>query len=378
MSAPESLTADQALVRLGQYRERASAWSTATYNDGTERALAEIAGALAAEVERLRAITDGPVCSEDAARAVGLDVPPGVAELEAMAEAMLRAYGDEPSAMADLSRGLLLAMTEIRRLRHERSELVEELGGRDEEARERWVERELERTGLRAMDFRNGMSMEIEPAREMVAHWVGAARAMLGDAENYSETPIEMEVGVAEDPQRYAFVLQRVGRVTPHQARQRAEAEAEQLRGRVAELEVELAARPLRAEVLREAQDATVAWLESRAAEERSVAWQEEKRRATARARRHRERADLISTLASKVFRNAVRVFLAAVPSQPSRAETLRQVADDFERRCPDEGAADALELCYCHVAPVLRTLADEAEPAPTPDAEAAERGEDL
>ncbi|WP_062214730.1 hypothetical protein [Streptomyces sp. NBRC 109706] len=119
MIAPEPLTAGQALVRLSQYRERTSTWSTATYNDGTERALADIAGALATEVERLRAITDGPVCSEEAARAVGLDVPPGVVALEAMAETMLRAYGDEPSALADLGRAVLLSTTEIRRLRTE-------------------------------------------------------------------------------------------------------------------------------------------------------------------------------------------------------------------------------------------------------------------
>jgi len=112
----------------------------------------------------------------------------------------------------------------------ERDALLAELGGRDEEARERWIEKQLAETGLKAMDFRNGMAMEIEPAREMVAHWVGAARAMLGDAPNYTETPIEMEVNVAESPERFAFVLQRVapGALTPHQARQRAEERAEQ------------------------------------------------------------------------------------------------------------------------------------------------------
>jgi hypothetical protein len=92
-----------------------------------------------------------------------------------------------------------------------------------EAAAGRWIEHQLEETGLKSMAFRNGMSMEIEPARELVAHWVGAARAMLGDAPNYSETPIEMEVKVAEDPERFAFTLQRVGKLTPHQARQRAE-----------------------------------------------------------------------------------------------------------------------------------------------------------
>lgn len=86
-----------------------------------------------------------------------------------------------------------------------------------------WVEKQLAETGLKSMDFRNGMTMEIEPARDMVAQWVGAARAMLGDAPNYSETPIEMVVKVGESPETFAFTLQRVGKVTPHQARQKAE-----------------------------------------------------------------------------------------------------------------------------------------------------------
>ncbi|WP_399559197.1 hypothetical protein OH809_45325 (plasmid) [Streptomyces sp. NBC_00873] len=52
MSAP--LTPDAALARLRQYGERTSAWSTATYNDGTEKALHEIALTLAAEMQQLR------------------------------------------------------------------------------------------------------------------------------------------------------------------------------------------------------------------------------------------------------------------------------------------------------------------------------------
>lgn len=114
---------------------------------------------------------------------------------------------------------------EVDRLSAERDELLTELDGRDEEARERWIERALAQTRIRAMAFRSGMSMELDPASEMVAHWVGAARGMLGSAENYSETPVEMTVGVAESPERFAFTLQRVGKLTPHQARLRAERE---------------------------------------------------------------------------------------------------------------------------------------------------------
>ncbi|WP_148838413.1 hypothetical protein [Streptomyces sp. sk2.1] len=52
MNAP--MTPDAALTRLRQYGERTSTWSTATYNDGVEKALHEIALALAAEVDRLK------------------------------------------------------------------------------------------------------------------------------------------------------------------------------------------------------------------------------------------------------------------------------------------------------------------------------------
>ncbi|GAP46918.1 hypothetical protein [Streptomyces azureus] len=42
-------------VRLAQYGERTSTWSTATYNDGAEKALHEIALGLKVEIDRLRA-----------------------------------------------------------------------------------------------------------------------------------------------------------------------------------------------------------------------------------------------------------------------------------------------------------------------------------
>ncbi|RSS37457.1 hypothetical protein [Streptomyces sp. WAC08241] len=131
-------------------------------------------------------------------------------------------YGDHADAV------LRVRDTELQKLHAERDELLAELAGRDEEARERWIQNQLDQTGLMAVDFRNGMTMEIEPARELVAHWIGAARAILGDAPNYTETPIEMEVKVAESPERFAFVLHRVGKLTPHQARQQAEAERDE------------------------------------------------------------------------------------------------------------------------------------------------------
>lgn len=101
-----------------------------------------------------------------------------------------------------------------------------------EEAADRWVEQQIDQTGIRAMEFRNGAEMELEPARDMVALWVGAARSMLGNATNYSET-IAMDVKVAESPEKYTLVVQRHGPgiLTPHEARVKAEASAEQLAG---------------------------------------------------------------------------------------------------------------------------------------------------
>lgn len=42
-------------IRLAQDGQRTSTWSTATYNDGTEKALHEMAIGLKAELDRLRA-----------------------------------------------------------------------------------------------------------------------------------------------------------------------------------------------------------------------------------------------------------------------------------------------------------------------------------
>jgi hypothetical protein len=84
----------------------------------------------------------------------------------------------------------------------------------------------------------------VEPARELVAHWVAAARAMLGDAPNYSETEIdfgredppgyEMEIKLAGELDRYVFRVQRRGKLTPHQARKLAEERAERAEAKLA------------------------------------------------------------------------------------------------------------------------------------------------
>ncbi|MFD6149431.1 hypothetical protein [Streptomyces sp. NPDC060243] len=97
---PEPLTPDAALSRLRQYGERTSTWSTATYNDGTERALADIARTLGAEVERLRAeLAARPSRAEvlrEAARAAGEFAEAG-ADADAVEQALDR-MADEAEA----------------------------------------------------------------------------------------------------------------------------------------------------------------------------------------------------------------------------------------------------------------------------------------
>ncbi|MFJ3663130.1 hypothetical protein ACIPPM_21995 [Streptomyces sp. NPDC090119] len=106
--------------------------------------------------------------------------------------------------------------------------LREELGGRDEEARERWVQKQEEQLGIKWADFRAGnWQMDLAAGRDFAAAYVAAARALLGDAPNYSETKLEFDVKIAESPELYTLVVQRHGPgvLTPHEARQRAEGE---------------------------------------------------------------------------------------------------------------------------------------------------------
>jgi hypothetical protein len=140
-----------------------------------------------------------------------------------------RAAADE--AMSVVRPELDALKSDRNRLKAERDELIAELDGRDEEARERWIQKQLDETRIRAVDFRNGMEMELEAARELLAHQVAAARAMLGDAPNYTETRVSWDVKVAESPEMYTIVIQRhaPGALTPHEARQKAEAERDQL-----------------------------------------------------------------------------------------------------------------------------------------------------
>lgn len=116
----------------------------------------------------------------------------------------------------------------------------------EQEAVDRMAAQFVDETRIKSMDFRNGVHMDIEPAREIVTHWVAAARAMLGDAPNYCETEVdygladppgyEMDVKLAGEVDHYVFRVQRRGKLTPHQARQAAEERAEAAEAEVARL----------------------------------------------------------------------------------------------------------------------------------------------
>lgn len=118
-----------------------------------------------------------------------------------------------------------------------------------DDAQDRLLADMMERSKIRSMDFRRGVDMDIEAAEEICAAFVAAARTMLGDAPNYSETPVEFEVKAAESPESYVYVLtvQRAEKPTPHQMRERAEAERDAALARVADLEAQLAKRAITA-----------------------------------------------------------------------------------------------------------------------------------
>lgn len=101
---------------------------------------------------------------------------------------------------------------------------------------ERHAEMLVNEVRLRSLEIRNGgFKMEMDEARELAAIYVACARTMLGDAENYTETPIEFHVKIAERPEKYILTVQRTeaGKLTPHEARLRAEAERDQARAQL-------------------------------------------------------------------------------------------------------------------------------------------------
>jgi hypothetical protein len=70
--------------------------------------------------------------------------------------------------------------------------------------------------------------LDLVPPHELALAFVHTAKGMLGKAPNYTETPVEfpavaMEVSAAGDPERFLLTVQRAGKVTPHEARVKAE-----------------------------------------------------------------------------------------------------------------------------------------------------------
>lgn len=105
------------------------------------------------------------------------------------------------------------------------------------EAGKRWIRSQEDQLGIKWADFRAGRwEMDLASGRDFAAAYVAAARALLGDAPNYSETRMEFDVKIAESPEVYTLLVQRhaPGALTPHEARQRAEAECERLRAELA------------------------------------------------------------------------------------------------------------------------------------------------
>jgi hypothetical protein len=117
-------------------------------------------------------------------------------------------------------------------------EVLRERDAVGDDATEKVADRLMADLKLRSMEIRNGtMDMDLTDARELCAMFVSAARAMLGDAPNYTETPIgfpkahvDFEVKIAESPDDwYVLTVQRKWGMTPHEARLKAEAERDQL-----------------------------------------------------------------------------------------------------------------------------------------------------
>jgi hypothetical protein len=129
--------------------------------------------------------------------------------------------------------GVLLG--EYDRRREVLDDLAERLLNADAEA----IARQATFMGMTVEE--GALALNLGPPRELVIAWVDAARKMLGDAENYSETRIDfpavsMELKAAGEVERYVFTVQRAGKVTPHEARRGAEADLATARDRIAAL----------------------------------------------------------------------------------------------------------------------------------------------
>ncbi|WP_331756296.1 hypothetical protein OHA04_45345 (plasmid) [Streptomyces sp. NBC_01590] len=136
------MTPDAALARLRQYGERTSTWSTATYNDGTEKALQGIALVLATEVEQLRA---------------------RVAELEAEQEKLIRWHREDGEALTEVRAKFAETAATVAQLVLERGERVKVENALRDQVTELEAQRDRRRARLvalqnDALDMRGSLS----------------------------------------------------------------------------------------------------------------------------------------------------------------------------------------------------------------------------
>jgi hypothetical protein len=139
---------------------------------------------------------------------------------------------------------MLLVLAELARL----GDLLNE---REAAAVERMADKLLNEMRLNSAGVRNGTwEMDLAEAREMAALYVGMCRPLLGDAQNYTETPVgpfpkesvSLTVKIAESPDDwYILTVQRKWGKTPHELRKQAEAERDLALAQVAELQAQLA-----------------------------------------------------------------------------------------------------------------------------------------
>ncbi|MFE9099768.1 hypothetical protein [Actinomadura geliboluensis] len=207
---------------------------------------------LAARIRDIVRIHPGP----NATRALQAEDPIILSgrEAEYAARAALATLDDHPSLEVrhyaptqDSYDAACRALAEHRKRADDAEERAAEL---EAEGVDKMAERLLEETSVRALQIREGKAeLEVEPARELAAIWVGVARTMLNGGENYSETPVEFEVGLAGERDRYVLIVQRLGKLTPHEARglaedraAKAEREAERLRQELSRARAALAA----------------------------------------------------------------------------------------------------------------------------------------
>lgn len=144
-------------------------------------------------------------------------------------DALLAAMHERVRAALDTGSGEIERKTDILDRQAEAVMAVVE-----DEAISRMADQFVAESRFRSMQVRNGVvEIEAQPAREIVAQWIGASRTLIGDTPNY----IEMDVSLADTGEGYTFYLMRRGRLTPHKARQIAEVRTEAAEAKLAEIE---------------------------------------------------------------------------------------------------------------------------------------------